>query len=391
MAGISRTALLGMIGFGLLLLGAVFLVMRERTPAALGPEGYRAVTGPCGPAFPRDHGPHPDFKTEWWYYTGNLTAEDGRRFGYQLTFFRSRIIPPGEDSSRPEPASAWRTSQIFLAHAAVSDIDGKTYLHAERMARGALGMAGAALDGDVARVQLRGWSADIGPNLHRIAADAGSFKLDLDLTPVKPPVLHGEEGYSRKGKAPESASCYYSFTRLDAAGTLGLGARSFRATGLSWMDHEFSSAPLEPNLAGWDWFSLQLNDGTELMAYFLRDKNGGFSPASSATFVDPAGNPVHISGSDLALQAEKTWTSPKTGAVYPAKWRLSAPSLPLDLTVIPNLADQEMRTPGTTDVTYWEGSVSVSGVRGKGGASARVSGSGYVELTGYETPFDAPM
>ncbi len=388
---LTRMLVIGMVGAGLLTAGAVFLVQRDRLSAVYGPEGYRAVDGPCGLDFPEDHGPHSDYKTEWWYYTGNLTAENGRRFGYQLTFFRSRILPPGAESTWPEPASAWRTAQIYLAHAAVSDLDEKKYLHDERMARGALGMAGAAMDGDVARVRLRGWSADLGPDRHRIRANAEDFGIDLDLTPVKPPVPHGEGGYSRKGTDPASASCYYSMTRLESRGTIRVGSTSFGVAGLSWMDHEFSSAPLESNLAGWDWFSLQLADGTELMAYFLRHEDGGFSPASAATFVDAAGTAVHLPKAGLDLRVLNTWTSPKTGAVYPAGWRLRVPALSIDLTVTPNLPDQEMRTPGTTDVTYWEGSVSVAGVRGEGSTARAVSGSGYVELTGYETRFDAPM
>jgi predicted secreted hydrolase len=387
----TRTILIGIIAAGLLAAGATYLTRPNRLPAVYGPEGYRAVTGPCGLAFPEDHGPHPDFKTEWWYYTGNLAAENGRRFGYQLTFFRSRIIPPEQEAAWPKPASAWRTAQIYLAHAAVSDLDGGKYLHDEQMARGALGMAGAGLEGNVARVRLRGWSADLEPDRHRIGADAGGFALNFDLLPIKPPVAHGNGGYSRKGKAPESASCYFSLTRLDTRGTLRVGPDSFSVTGLSWMDHEFSSAPLEPNLAGWDWFSLQLDDGAELMAYFLRAEDGGFSPASSATFVDASGNPVHIPGADLNLRVLNTWKSSRTGAVYPAGWRLSVAPLSLHLTVSSNLADQEMRTPGTTRVTYWEGSVSVSGQRGAGAAAKAVTGAGYVELTGYETRFDAPM
>jgi len=386
-----RTILIGIIAVGLLGAGAIYLARQDRLPVVYGPEGYRAVTGPCGLDFPEDHGPHPDFKTEWWYYTGNLAAENGRRFGYQLTFFRSRIIPPEAEAEWPQPASAWRTAQIYLAHAAVSDLDGGKYYHDEQMARGALEMAGAGVKEKAARIWLRGWSADLEPDRHRIAAEADGFSMNFEFIPTKTPVAHGQGGYSRKGKAPESAGCYYSMTRLRSRGTLQVGSGSFSVTGLSWMDHEFSSAPLEPNLAGWDWFSLQLDDGTELMAYFLRNEDGGFSPASSATFVDGSGNPIHIPEGDLSLRVLDTWKSPRTGGVYPAEWRLSVAPLSLDLTVTPNLADQEMRTPGTTEVTYWEGSVSVTGERGAGAAVAAVTGAGYVELTGYETKFDAPM
>lgn len=190
MGNTTRTILIGIIAAGLLAAGATWLTQRDRLPVVYGPEGYRAVSGPCGLAFPDDHGPHPDFKTEWWYYTGNLAAENGRRFGYQLTFFRSRIIPPGQEAAWPQPASAWRTAQIYLAHAAVSDLDGENYLHDEQMARGALGMAGAGVKEKAARVRLRGWSADLAPDRHRIVADADGFALNFDLLPIKPPVAH---------------------------------------------------------------------------------------------------------------------------------------------------------------------------------------------------------
>lgn len=374
----------------LILLTAGFLLLWfQGRPVARPSSGdYAAVTGPCSLRFPRDHGSHPDYKTEWWYYTGNLRDQDGRPFGYQLTFFRSRIIPPHEEADTPQPASAWRTPQIFLAHAALSDIGGKTFSHNERIARGTLDMAGAATETEGTRIFLRDWSVTIGETAHRLTASSPDFEIELTATPLKPPVPHGEGGYSRKGAKRESASCYYSFTRLATTGTVRSGAERFTVEGLSWMDHEFSSDPLEDDLVGWDWFSLQLEDDSELMLYFLRQETGGFSPASSATFVPATGAPVHLSAGQIALQVTDTWKSPATGAVYPAGWRLRVRPLSLDLAITPRMADQEMETPESTDVTYWEGSIAVSGKKAGG---TPVSGTGYVEMTGYETEFDAPM
>lgn len=349
--------------------------------------GFRTVAGPCHFRFPEDHGAHPGFKTEWWYYTGNIQTDEGRRFGYQLTFFRSQTAPSGTVGGWPKPASEWRTLQIYLAHLAISDIQEKTHRQAETMARGALGMAGVGTEGDAVRVYLKDWSARLGPEAHRLTAGAPALGLDLDLTPLKPPVAHGDDGYSRKGRAAESASCYYSMTRLATEGRLRIGADEFAVSGSSWMDHEYSTAPLEAGIGGWDWFSLQLDDGTDLMAYFLREPDGRFNPATSATFVDRRGEGTHIAFPGIQLEATSFWESPETGAVYPSGWTLSIPSLDLTLSVSPAFADQEMETPLTTDVAYWEGAVSAAGVVG----DRPVRGRGYVELTGYDRPFDAEM
>ena len=350
--------------------------------------GYAAVSGPCDLRFPEDHGPHENFRTEWWYYTGNLASAGGERFGFQLTFFRSRITPPGAETGQPQPASAWRSPQIFLAHAALSDITGRRYRHAELAARGVLGLAGAVRGPDHTRVFLKDWSAVIGNDVHHLQAAADDFELALTLTPAKPPVRHGRSGYSRKGSTPERASCYYSLTRLDTRGTVLREGSAFDVQGLSWMDHEFSSAPLESGITGWDWFSLQLDNGAELMLYLLRLETGAYLPASSGTFVAPDGTAAHLPADAFRVEVRDTWKSPRSGGVYPAGWRIVVPSRSLDLAVTPNLADQELQTPQSTGVTYWEGSVAAVG---RGGQGEAVAGSGYVELTGYARPFEAPM
>jgi predicted secreted hydrolase len=367
------------------LFGVVLLFAVEAS--ASDSDDFLPVTGPCHLQFPADHGPHPGYRTEWWYYTGNLSSQSGRSFGFQLTFFRSQISPPGAPASWPTVSSAWRTQQLFLAHAALSDLTAQYYYHSEQFARGALGMAGATQKQGLTHVFLNNWSLNLGPSGHRLKAVTDDFGVELTLKPLKAPVLHGDKGYSRKGRDPESASCYYSFTRLATNGTVTTGAEKIPVQGLSWMDHEFSSAPLEADLTGWDWFSLQLSDQTELMIYLLRQKDGGFSAASSGTFINASSEALHLPSESFRVDVRDTWQSSRSGAIYPARWQLTIQSLAMDLSIMPNLADQEMQTPQSTNVTYWEGSVTVKGTaRGK-----RVSGAGYIELTGYAKPFDAPM
>jgi len=271
-----------------------------------------------------------------------------------------------------------------MAHAAVTDVKGGRFLFDQRLARGALGLAGVEQNEEVTRVSVMNWAAELKAGMHRLRADAGSFSLDLDCVPVKAPISHGIEGYSRKGERPESASCYYSFTRLRTRGTVAAGGRPLEVTGTAWMDHEFSTAPLERDLTGWDWFSIQLSSDTELMIFLLRKDDGSCSPYSSGTIVDAEGKGRHLTHDDFQVTITDRWKSPKTGAAYPSRWRIRVPSAGRELELAPNLADQELVTRKTTQVAYWEGSVSVRGsVSGKA-----VSGRGYVEMTGYAAPFD---
>lgn len=323
-------------------------------------------------AFPRDHAAHPEFKTEWWYYTGHLQGEQGEPFSYQLTFFRVGVRPPD-----PRARSAWALNTLYFAHLALTDIGGKTFTFHEKVGRGALGMSGA--DTDRYRVWIDDWQAGLDGEAHHLKAGAGEMALDLKLTPAKPPVIHGQEGISRKAAGEGFASHYYSLTRLDTQGSLTFRGRTLQVKGQSWMDQEFSSSQLAPYQTGWDWFSLQLDDGHDLMLYVLRHQDGTPDPFSSGTLVDPGGAPRHLKLADFAIQVLGTWKSPRSGGVYPAAWKIVLPEQGYELEVRPTIPDQELVTSQSTQITYWEGSVQVSGKR----HGRPVQGRGYVELTGY--------
>lgn len=351
------------------------------------PTGYLSVTGPCNLEFPKDHGPHRGYRTEWWYYTGNLQDASGKHYGFQLTFFRSQISPSGDRQKWPRPASAWRTQQVYLAHSAISDISQKQHLQAELVSRAALNLAGAKQAADATTIFVKNWSAQINPDRHLLKVQTDGFAYEMVLTPEKPPVMHGIAGYSRKGSAADRASCYYSFSRLNTKGKLSIGENVIEVKGSAWMDHEYGTDMLGPGLKGWDWFSLQLSDRTEVMAYVLKTERGGIGPLTSATVIESKGQNRQLSNNEFSVTALNTWKSPNSKAVYPAGWRLQIfPGL-FDLTIRPRLADQEMLTYGSTGTIYWEGSVSVAGTK----AGKPVTGKGYVELTGYAGPFEAPM
>jgi predicted secreted hydrolase len=365
------------------------LVIVAAGPLAIAEDNaeYLSVTRPCNLELPKDHGPHPGYRTEWWYYTGNLSSEKGNRYGFQFTIFRTQISPPGFEKKWPQPSSAWRTLQIYLGHAAISDISGKRHVQDERVARAALGLAGGVHKDGNTEIFVNTWSLQIASGRHLINQISDDFAFELILIPDKPPVMHGDEGYSRKGSTPHRASCYYSFTRLNTKGTLTTGGHSTGVEGTSWMDHEYSTAVLEPGLVGWDWFSLQLSDNTEIMFFLLREDDGSVSPVSSGSFIDASGSLLHLDKDDFKVDVLKTWKSPGSRTVYPARWRVQVHPLFIDLTVFPNLADQEMQTLKSTGVTYWEGSVGLKGTK----QGQAIKGQGYVELTGYAGSFDAPM
>ena len=371
--------------WGLFVIMAVLLA-----GAALGGDDqtdFRSVSGPCHLQFPADHGAHPGFRTEWWYYTGNLTASSGERFGFQLTFFRRQLRPGGATRDWPDPASAWRTNQVFLAHAALTDLTHQQHRMAEKMSRASLGMAGAVTSGRETRVFLQQWQTTITPEAHTLSMTDPAFDLDLTLVPTQGPVAHGQDGYSRKGDLPEQASCYYSFPRMAVSGRVRVDATTYAVTGLAWMDHEFSTAPLAAGIVGWDWFSIQLDDGQELMLYFLRREDGGWQAASSGSLIDAQGRVVHLALSDVEVRVTRRWTSPKTGARYPLGWEIILPGQNLKLALAAGLDNQEMITTGSTGVTYWEGCIEVKGsVRG-----ISVAGQGYMELTGYADPYAPPL
>ncbi|UCD78955.1 MAG: carotenoid 1,2-hydratase [Desulfobacterales bacterium] len=365
----------------------LLLILTVSPLAADETDNYLKVTGPCNLEFPKDHGAHPGYRTEWWYYTGNLKSGNGDLYGFQLTFFRSRISPPDSEKKWPREPSAWRTSQVYLAHAAVSDISSGQHLYAEDASRAALGLAGVFQADPITKVFLKNWSTSVEADLHILKVNAAEFSYDLKFKAAKPAIMHGDRGYSLKGSTPERASCYYSFTRLEGQGSITIGGDTVAVTGSAWMDHEYSTAPLEPGLIGWDWFSLQLSDQTEIMIFLLRKEDGGLHPASSGTFIGPTGRARHLASGDFGVAVLDTWKSRHTRASYPTHWRMQIAPLSIDLTLHANLPDQEMRTSGSTGVTYWEGSVSINGVKG----DRKIEGLGYVELTGYAGSFDAPL
>ena len=338
----------------------------------LAEEGYRYE-------FPHDHGSHDGYRTEWWYYTGNLSTKDGRAFGYQLTFFR-RAMPPDQVKTQP---SKWSITQLYLAHFAVSDLSNKQFHFTEKISRAGLGKAGA--ESGRLNVWIDRWHAESPPESdhHLLIASEGDLAIQLDLLHEKPLVIHGTHSISRKGDEHGQASHYYSFTRMVTTGRLMVGGKSFDVTGASWMDHEFGSADLGENLVGWDWFSLQLDNETEIMLYRLRRTDATADPVSSGTFVDRDGNGHHLAIGDFSLTPLSEWTSPTSKARYPQRWRLTIPSRRLSLDLIPRMANQELVTTRSTQVTYWEGAIEVTGVAG----GTAIKGHGYMELTGYAEEF----
>ena len=327
-------------------------------------------------AFPRDHAAHPDHRIEWWYYTGNLEAAGGRRFGYQVTFFRAGV------DRRPVNPSRWAVRDLYLAHLAVSDVARGEHHVAERLNRAGVGWAGA--DPETLRVWNDGWSATLEDDgVHRLvaASDDGVIAVDLRLDATAPPILHGDDGYSRKGAEPGNASHYYSLTRLPTTGRLTVRGETFDVIGASWMDHEFGSSFLEPAQAGWDWFSIQLDDGTDLMLYTMRRMDGSADPWSSGTVVTPAGV-TRLRAGDYRLVPGRRWTSPDSGGSYPVTWRIAVPSLRIEMQAEAAFDAQELRTGRSTQVTYWEGVIDVRGTRG----GNSVTGRGYLEMTGYAGP-----
>lgn len=321
--------------------------------------------------FPRDHFNHPDYQTEWWYYTGNLKSADGHHFGFELTFFR-------HDVSGGKPQSGdWDVKDIYLAHLALSDLDGGRFYHTERVNRAGPGLAGASEQ--AAKVWNGNWQVQWTEGQQQLQAIASDFALRLVMSSRKPPVIHGKNGVSQKGVS--EASHYISFTRLLTQGSVELNGKTYQVEGTSWMDHEFFSHRMDTNDAGWDWVSLQLDDNTELMLYRFRRKDGSVDPFSAGTYVDGDGNSTFLGAAEFSMQPEEqSYTSPDTHAVYPIEWRIAVPSLGLDLQVKTPLASQELTSGVSANLTYWEGAIRISGTR-NGKAAAGV---GYLEMTGYQ-------
>lgn len=323
--------------------------------------------------FPRDHGNHADYLIEWWYFTGHLKSSEGDIFGYELTFFRRGI----ENKHTKGNPSKWVVRDIYLAHFAITDVSDKNFYYDEKISREALGKAGS--ESGQMRVWIDDWSAMQAGEQMKLRAGKDLFQIDLILTPAKPPVIHGEGGISKKGEERGAASHYYSFTRLLTEGRLISEGKEKTVSGLSWMDHEFGSSVLGEGQAGWDWFSIQLDDGSEYMFYQIREKDGAKAPTSSGTMVFPDGKQQHLKTTDFKLRPLEYWQSKKSGATYPVAWEISVPSEQLVLKSEPLLRAQELITDKSTRVTYWEGLSEFKGEK-KGAA---ISGKGYIELTGY--------
>lgn len=331
--------------------------------------------------FPADHGPHPEYQTEWWYYTGNLQDAQGRAFGYQFTIFRRALT--AELVTR---ASSLASNQVYFAHFALTDINARRHVAAEKFSRGAGGLAGACARGaalpcedDTAfRAFIENWSVialdDEGSHV-RIRAAHDTHQIDLTLRAIKPVVLHGDRGHSPKSTEPGNASFYYSFTRMQTQGELVFDGNTFAVTGSSWMDHEWSTSALGEKALGWDWFSIQLDDQRELMLFQIRNADGSLEPASSGTLIDAASRTTRLTPADFTLTPEARWRSPVSGGEYPVRWRIRIPARDIDLTVEARAPEQEMNV----SIIYWEGAISVSGtIQGQ-----PVRGQGYLEMTGY--------
>jgi predicted secreted hydrolase len=319
--------------------------------------------------FPRDYFNHEEYQTEWWYYTGNVRARDGRRFGFELTFFRQGV-------ARDASAGPWFVRDVWMAHLALSDVDGQRFYHEERLNRAGPGLAGA--DAQTGLVWNGNWQARIGEREEELRGVGAQFGLALKVELVKPPVAQGQNGVSRKSEGEANGSHYFSLTRLKTAGTIEMGGKTLEVEGASWMDHEFFTGGLAANETGWDWLSVQLGDDTELMLYRMRRTDGSVDAASSGSFVDAGGKTEFLSSRDFTMTpAGDAWTSAETKASYPLRWHVSIPRLSMEFDVTTPLRPQEMT--GRFGPSYWEGAIGAAGTRG----GAPLRGFGYLEMTGY--------
>ncbi len=347
-----------------------------------GQDFKRAVPGRAF-SFPQDHFSHPEFKTEWWYYSGHLLSQDKKSYGYQLTFFRTGL------NRETKQKSKWSIQDLYFAHVAITDESKKKFGYLERISRGSLGEAGASVfkpNEKTFRIWIEDWSIEGKASSienHSLKAGNKNLGIELMLVPEKNPVIHGQNGISQKAEGEGYASHYYSTTRLKTEGKIFLQNREIPVQGISWMDHEFGSAQLREYQAGWDWFSIQLGNGTELMFYQIRWKDGKIDPYSSGTIIFPDGKYQHLEKKDFQIEVFDRWKSPKSGGVYPSKWKIIVPGHQIELSLSPTVKDQELITKESTRVTYWEGSVKVEGKY----QGSSILGMGYAELTGYAEPF----
>ena len=368
-------------------LATVFIAMVAAAPGAAADRLHSAAqAGRVVPGyvfeFPRDHFGHPAFESEWWYYTGNLFTAEGRHFGFELTFFRrARAI----DEAQP---SAWDLDQVYLAHFTITDTDSGRFVVDERRNRAGPGIAGAEVE--MRRVWNGNWSVewragDETRPVQVLSAMNREAALNLVLDPRKPVVIHGRDGVSRKVAGnPQAVSYYLSFTRMDATGTVGIEDEQFTVSGQAWMDHEFFSSDLTEHKVGWDWMSVQLDDGVDLMLFGIRDAEGDYGPDTFGTFVDASGVAHPIASGEMTLRPGRRWRSAATGAEYPVEWQVEVPGFDLWLDVRPRLDAQEVFTEHGILPTYWEGAAHFTGER----EGQPVAGVGYLEMTGYAGRLD---
>ena len=363
----------------------ILLTLVSFASTLLGQDFKRALPGKVF-SFPQDHFSHPEFKTEWWYYSGHLQSQnqDKKSYGYQLTFFRT-----GLKRETKNQKSKWSIQSLYFAHLALTDESKRRFEYREKMNRGSLGEAGAlpyTADQKTFRVWVEDWSLEgTGPSMgtHLLKAGDKEFGIELMLTPQKNPVIHGQNGLIQKGEGEGYGAHYYSISRLKTEGKILQKNKEVPVQGISWMDHEFGSSQLREYQVGWDWFSIRLNNGMDLMLYQIRQRDGKIDPYSRGTIIFPNGNHEPLSLKDFQIDVLEKWKSQKSGATYPAKWMVKVPEHRIELTLIPTVKDQELITKESTRVTYWEGSVKVDGRCGNDPAR----GMGYVELTGYAKPF----
>lgn len=344
--------------------------------AAPAADAFARAHTPTDFSFPRDHGAHPDFRTEWWYFTGHLQDAQRREYGFQLTLFRFEL-DAGVAADHDPAASAWRTPRVMLGHFALSDLAGGRFHAFERLSRAVPGIAGALTAPP--RIWVDDWEIGFDKNTWQLQAAQDDIALTLALDADAAIVRQGEQGLSRKSASAGNASYYYSMPHLAGHGQLKLNGQVLEVHAHAWLDREWSTSALDKNQQGWDWFALQLDDGASLMFYRLRLAGGRTDPLSAGTFVDADGRITRLAAGDVMLTATAHWLSPATGIRYPAAWRLEIGPANKVLEIKPRLAQQEW----TRGFRYWEGAVSVS----SGGA---VVGRGYVELTGYQTQSASP-
>jgi len=353
-------------------LASLFVVLLIVNPMAA---QYRVAAPGYRYEFPRDNFNHPEFQTEWWYYTGNVKDSGGHDFGFELTFFREAL------SRATQMTSDWSAPDVYMAHLALSDISGHEFYHRERLNRAGPGLAG--VNAETGRIWNGNWQVQWHGNRQDLQAISEQFALRLALDSQKPPEIHGIDGVSQKSAGSGHASHYISLTRLAVAGDIDVNRKTFHVTGTAWMDHEFFTQQLSAEQIGWDWFSLQLDDNTELMLFRIRLKDGSIDPYSSGTYIDAVGKTTHLLQKDFVLQpTDDTWTSKSTRAVYPVHWRLTVASLKLSVDVTTPLKQQEFVGKTSLSPSYWEGAIRVIGSRN----GSAIAGVGYLEMTGYDHP-----